>query len=272
MSSPTPLLRSPLLDRRRALRLLGGAAGAFVIAGCGSGGTGDSGELGSGSGGSDTGTSTGSGSCSEIPEETGGPFPADGTQSSGVNVLTDTRVIRSNITSDFDGSDVQAGVPLTLTITVEDVGGSCALLEGAAVYIWHCNADGEYSAYSGNGNGNHTANTFLRGVQVTNSAGQVTFTTIYPGRYAGRATHIHVEVYTDSTFKTLLKTSQFAFDEDVNDTVYATSSYTDSRSTSETTNDGDNVFSDGYDEQMLTLSGNTSSGYTAAITMGVAAT
>ena len=272
MSSPAPLLLSQLLDRRRALRLLGGAAGAFVIAGCGSGGSGDDSDTGSSGSDTSTGGSTSSGSCSEIPEETGGPFPADGTQSSGVNVLTDSRVIRTNIASDFDGTDVQAGVPLTLTITVEDVGKSCALLEGAAVYIWHCNADGEYSAYSGNGNGNHTANTFLRGVQLTNSSGQVTFTTIYPGRYSGRATHIHVEVYTDSTFKTLLKTSQFAFDEDVNDTVYATSSYSDSRSTTETTNDRDNVFSDGYDEQMLTLSGNTSSGYTAAITMGVSAT
>ena len=100
----------------------------------------------------------------------------------------------------------------------------------------------------------------------------MTFTTVYPGRYAGRATHIHVEVYSSSTFKTLLKTSQFAFVESVNDTVYATSDYTDSKNTTATTNARDNVFSDGFEDELLTLSGDTSSGYTASITMGVPAT
>jgi protocatechuate 3,4-dioxygenase beta subunit len=257
------------LSRRRALRVLGGTAGALVLAACGGGGGGDVSIESGTSSDTTTGSST---SCSEIPEETNGPFPADGSQSGVTNVLADSRVIRSNIVSDFDGTDTQSGVPLTLAINVQDIGNSCAALENAAVYIWHCNADGEYSVYSGNNNGNHSGQTFLRGAQLTDSNGQVTFTTVYPGRYAGRATHIHVEVYSSSTFKTLLKTSQFAFVESVNDTVYATSDYTDSKNTSETTNARDNVFSDGYDDELLTLSGNTSSGYTASISMGVSAT
>jgi protocatechuate 3,4-dioxygenase beta subunit len=187
-------------------------------------------------------------------------------------VLDDARVIRSDIVSSFGGGDTQTGIALTLTITVEDVGNSCAALEGAAVYVWHCNADGEYSVYSGNNNGNHSGQTFLRGAQVTDGSGQVTFTTIYPGRYAGRATHIHVEVYSDDSFATLLKTSQFAFDEDINAAVYATSSYSDSAATQATSNDDDNVFGDGYELELLSFSGSASAGYTAAIAMGVVAT
>jgi protocatechuate 3,4-dioxygenase beta subunit len=267
-----PIPAPSSLSRRRALRVLGGTAGALVLAACG-GGSSDDATLTSSSGTTtSTGSTTSSGTCSEIPEETNGPFPADGSQSGVTNVLADSRVIRSNIVSDFAGTNTQTGVPLTLTISVQDISNGCSTLEGAAVYIWHCNADGEYSVYSGNNNGNHSGQTFLRGAQVTDSNGQVTFTSIYPGRYAGRATHIHVEVYSSSTFKTLLKTSQFAFVESVNDTVYTTSAYSDSEATTETTNAQDNVFSDGYDDELLTLSGNTSSGYTAAIAMGISAT
>ena len=147
------------LSRRHALRMLGGTAGALILSACGGGGSDDV-SLDTGSG---TSTSTGgsSTSCSEIPEETNGPFPADGSQSGVTNVLADSRVIRRDIVSDFDGTDTQAGVPLTLTINVSDVGNSCGTLEGAAVYIWHCNADGEYSVYSGNNNGNHSGQTFF---------------------------------------------------------------------------------------------------------------
>jgi protocatechuate 3,4-dioxygenase beta subunit len=40
-----------------------------------------------------------------------------------------------------------------------------------------------------------TTESYLRGVQVTDSNGQVTFTTIYPACYSGRWPHIHFEVF-----------------------------------------------------------------------------
>lgn len=268
MSDTPTEVRKPI-SRRTVLGLLGGSVGAAFAVACGGGGSSsDSGTTTGTTTSTTTGTTT-SASCREIAEETNGPFPADGSQSGVTNVLADSRVLRSNITGDLDGSDVQDGLPLTLTITLEDVSNSCAVLQNAAVYIWHCNADGEYSVYSAGNNGNHSGQTFLRGAQISNSSGQVTFTTIYPGRYAGRATHIHVEIYSNSSFNTLLKTSQFAFPEDINDAVYAASVYSDSAATSETTNDRDNVFSDGYDEQMLSIAGSNSSGYTSTITLGV---
>ena len=50
---------------------------------------------------------------------------------------------------------------------------ACAAVANAEVEIWHCDVAGDYSQY-----GSQTARTFLRGVQSTNAAGQVAFTTI----------------------------------------------------------------------------------------------
>lgn len=259
-----------LYARRTVLGLIAGSVGGALIAACGGG----SGDAASDSGGSDTPVGGGGNSvCSEIPDETVGPFPANGTQSGVTNVLADARVLRSDIRGNLDGGTAQSGVPLELTIALSDVGDDCAPLVGAAVYIWHCNADGEYSVYSGAMNGgDHSGTTWLRGVQLSDSNGQVRFTTIYPGRYSGRATHIHVEVYTDDSFKTLLKTSQFAFPDTLNDTVYdASSVYSDSASTRQTDNDDDGIFEDGYDDELLTITGSNAAGYVGTITMGVVA-
>ena len=60
-----------------------------------------------------------------------------------------------------------------------------------------------------------TAENYLRGVQATNASGVASFTTVFPGCYAGRIPHMHFEVYrslataTASTSK--IKTSQIAF-------------------------------------------------------------
>src|SRR6185436_6475398 len=109
--------------------------------------------------------------CAVTPQETAGPFPS----------LTD--LIRSDI------REGKQGTPLTLTIRVVNASGACAAVSGAAVEIWQCDATGDYSLY-----GSQTARTYLRGIQTTYANGEVTFTTIYPGWYQGRATHIHVEV------------------------------------------------------------------------------
>jgi protocatechuate 3,4-dioxygenase beta subunit len=71
--------------------------------------------------------------------------------------------------------------------------------------------------------------------------GQVTFTTIYPGWYAGRATHIHVDVFINGA---IVKTTQIAFPESTTASVHATGVYA-AKGRNSTTNASDNVFSDG---------------------------
>lgn len=82
----------------------------------------------------------------EIPEETLGPYPGDG--SNGPNVLEASGVVRRDITSSFGTSSTKAeGVPLTVTLTLLDNANGCAPLAGAAVYAWHCDREGKYSLY-----------------------------------------------------------------------------------------------------------------------------
>jgi protocatechuate 3,4-dioxygenase beta subunit len=63
---------------------------------------------------------------------------------------------------------------------------------------------------------------FLRGVQMTDSAGLVRFTTIYPGWYSGRITHVHFRAYLGNA---LQATSQLAFPQDTTRAVYQSSLY-----------------------------------------------
>lgn len=267
-------VRRPM-TRRQAMLLLGGAAGAAMIVGCGNDGTLLPVET--DAGGTTGGTTGGSGSCVRVAEETAGPFPADGSNSNaGVlkNVLTDARAFRTDIRSDFDGSNTQAGIPLTLTMTLQNVNGSCGPLANYYVYIWHCSRTGSYSQYSGNMNGGDFADrTWLRGVGKTDANGQVTFTTIFPGRYPGRATHIHFEVYPDnSPQKSEVKgTSQLAFPASITNQAYTDTTLYPNSAANNTTNERDNVFSDGTSTEMLAITGDNTNGYLATITVGIAA-
>ncbi len=221
-----------LVSRRGALRLLAGA-GLVTLVGCGSGsnaGTtaaaGTSGAEGASSSAassdaeSTSATSTAA-ACETIPEETAGPFPDDG--SNGPNVLTDADIVRSDIRSSFGASRTTAkGVPLTVRLTLRDSANGYKVIKGAAVYLWHCDIDGQYSMYSQN----VSEENYLRGVQASDANGQLRFTTIFPAAYNGRWPHIHFEVYpslTDATaVSSKLRTSQLALPEDTSTLVYAT--------------------------------------------------
>lgn len=236
------------ISRRKALACLGGALGAALIPGIG----------------------RAAGLCDPVRAETSGPFPADARI--GPNLLADPAILRSDIRPNLDGSNSQQGLPFSLTVTVVDINNDCAPLAGAAVYLWHCNADGEYSAYSGLGQGDQRGHSFLRGVQLTDASGQARFTTVYPGRYPGRATHFHARIYRDGSFGSVLRTTQFAFEDSTNAEVYAGGdAYRQSRATRATPNAEDGVFRDGYEGQLLALRGDPVEGYEAVITAGVAA-
>ena len=266
-------------SRRQSLRWLLAGAATLPMLGCGGSSSSGSADAASslaaaGGGSTTTTTTTPTGSCSVIPEETGGPYPADGTNSNGsgvVDVLTMSGIVRSDIRSSFGGATaVAAGVPLTIKLQLENVSSSCALLDGYAVYLWHCDRDGNYSLYA---NSVLTQN-YLRGVQASGSDGTVTFTTIFPACYSGRMTHVHLEIYPSLAKATnaanRIKTTQFTFPMATLDEVYATSGYSASvTNLAQTSYATDLVFSDGTALEMASMSGNPTDGYVATLTVGV---
>jgi protocatechuate 3,4-dioxygenase beta subunit len=232
------------LSRRDALGTLG-FAGAALASGCSSSAAASP---------STTATSAAAstGNCAITPEETAGPYP------DRLGMVNTPAFFRQDIT------EGRSGLPVTLALTVVNVAKSCVALAGAAVEIWQCDASGNYSEYAQPGY-NGTGQTFLRGLQTTDASGRATFRTIYPGWYQGRATHIHVQVFVNGA---VIKTTQIAFPEDVSAAVYRTSVYA-SHGQNTTSNNSDNVFADGTQYEMATLSGDAASGYTATLTIGV---
>jgi protocatechuate 3,4-dioxygenase beta subunit len=216
-----------------------GAAGAALAFGCGGSPTSPADTT------TTTTTTTGStnAACAVTPAETAGPYPS----------LVD--LFRSDI------REGKSGTLLTLTIKVVNVSASCAAVAGANVEIWHCDSAGNYSEY-----GTQTAQTYLRGIQTTNSSGEVTFTTIYPGWYQGRATHIHAEVTIGGVSR---KVTQIAFPESVNNAVYGTGVYA-SRGANPTSNASDGIFADSLSSELVTPSGDSTNGYSVSFQIGVA--
>jgi protocatechuate 3,4-dioxygenase beta subunit len=261
-----------LLSRRRALALLGGAGLAAALAGCGVAGGSDGADSAAGSPGIGWPSASSAAAAADgggIPEETAGPYPGDG--SNGVNVLTESGIARSDITRSFGAaSGVAEGVPLTIRLTVLDTANGAGPLQGAAVYLWHCDREGRYSLYSEG----VTQENYLRGVQETGSDGTVTFTSIFPAAYSGRWPHVHFEVYPSldaaTTASGKLRTSQLAFPEAACRQVYATDGYAQSvQNLAQTSLETDMVFSDGYSLQLAKVTGNTGDGMTATLNVPV---
>jgi protocatechuate 3,4-dioxygenase beta subunit len=231
------------VSRRDALSLLG-LGGAALSLGCGSG---SSTTPTAATGTTTTGGSTTSGACAVTPTETLGPYPSL------------TNFVRSDI------REGKSGLPLALTITIVNANNSCRPVANAAVDIWQCDAAGNYSEYSQPGY-NGSGQTFLRGIQTTDASGRVTFTTIFPGWYQGRATHIHVEVKVDNS---VVKVTQIAFEESTIAAVYATGVYA-AKGRNPTSNAGDMVFADSLASETATITGgDATNGYAAAFTVGV---
>lgn len=202
----------------------------------------------------------------DVPAETGGPFPADG--SNGRNVLVQSGIVRSDITRSFGGSKgVAAGVPTTLALTLLDHdGGKTKPLRGAAIYVWHCDSKGRYSMYDTS----LARENYLRGLQVADEKGRVTFRTIYPATYGGRWPHIHFEVFESEESATrmqgLLRTSQIALPENACRQVYEAEGYETSRANiGRTSLKSDIAFRDGYDLQMAKVTGSVEKGMRIAL-------
>jgi protocatechuate 3,4-dioxygenase beta subunit len=206
-------LQTPL-TRRRALQLAGGLGLAAVIPACASEG---------GSEGSDTTattpaasgeTATAAPDCVLMPELTEGPY------------YLDVDLVRSDIT------EGRPGLPLDLRVNVMDAG-SCEPIEGAAVDVWHCDAEGTYSGVQG-----AEGETFCRGVQLTDASGAADFRTVFPGWYTGRAVHIHIKVTPDGE---TTHTGQLFFDPEDVSAVYAAEPYA-ARGEPDQPNESDGIY------------------------------
>ncbi|MCW2605901.1 MAG: 3,4-dioxygenase subunit beta [Frankiales bacterium] len=254
-----------LASRRQVLRSVGLGAAALGLAACGTS------RATSTTSAASSPTAVGSSSpLVEIPDETAGPYPGDG--SNGPDVLAEDGVVRSDLTTSFGGaSGTAAGVPVTLRLVVRDLAAGGSPFAGVAVYAWHCDREGRYSMYSEG----VTDQNYLRGVQVAGADGAVTFTSVFPACYPGRWPHVHVEVYPDlgsiTDSGTVIATTQVALPKDTCEAVYATEGYASSRQAlSQVSLTSDGVFGeDGGASQLPTVTGDASTGYAVTLVVGV---
>ena len=191
-------------------------------------------------------------SCVLVPEVTEGPY------------FVDTQLKRADVRANSSGGAARPGIPLALTIRIVEVGsgGRCSPYAGAAVDIWHCDAEGEYS-----GVGSDTD--FLRGYQVTDANGAVTFRTIFPGWYRGRAIHIHLKVRTyDGATETYEYTSQLFFADTTIAQAYDVAPYS-GNGMPDTSNAADGIYAETGGTSLVQMSGSASAGYTRTVTLGL---
>jgi len=217
-----------VLSRREVLALLGAAGAGAVV-------------------GAPVGLPAQVPACVVVPAQMEGPY------------FVDARLNRSDIRTDPTDKAMSPGLPLRVSLRVSQVsaGGACAPLAGALVDLWQCDALGVYSDFADTtAKFDARGKKFLRGYQVTDAKGAVTFTTIYPGWYPGRAVHLHFKVRTNPTgAKGTDFTSQLYFDEALTDKVHARAPYA-TKGRRVTTNEMDGIFKAGGRQLMLRLTEN----------------
>lgn len=262
------VIKGKVLSRREMLAIFGLGGAAAFLAACTGGETQESAptaaaqsattnvpETATTGGTGVTATATSLPSCIVIPELTEGPY------------FVDTMLERADIRSDPDTGEVMEGVPFALNIIVVAVSGaSCTPLEGAMVDVWHCDALGAYSGFEDRAEGFSTVGErWLRGYQDTDGNGQASFTTIYPGWYRGRATHIHFKVRKDN----MEFTSQWFFDDALSDQVHNTSAaYAAKGASGRLQNEQDNIYAQSDGMLMLDVQP-SGDGYEATFAIGI---
>ncbi len=264
------ILRGRILSRREVLGLMG-AAGAMLVVGCSDDGDDPSptaastreptaGATSAATSAPTAASSPAALSCVAVPELTEGPY------------FVDEMLERSDIRSDPDSGAVSEGAPLVINLAVSRVGGdgACTPLADAVVDVWHCDALGVYSDVTDTAEGfDTTGQKFLRGFQRTDANGEARFTTIYPGWYQGRATHIHFKVRTDPDSSGGTEfTSQWFFDDALSDEVHITGAYAGKGASGRLQNSGDGIFGQSNGELTLDVTPD-GAGYATAFAFGI---
>ncbi|MCU7548318.1 intradiol ring-cleavage dioxygenase [Chitinophagaceae bacterium LB-8] len=194
--------------------------------------------------------------CAVTDSETDGPYPLYNSRGSSIQ--------RTNI------ADGKPGIPLNINITIRNVNDNCNVVSNARVDIWHCDKDGYYSGYTNSGylgTQNNSSEVFCRGLQYTDASGVVKFSSIYPGWYSGRVTHIHAQVFVNNVLKL---TTQIAFPEDINTAVYNTTLYA-AHGQNSTKNTSDSIIRDSLDNELALVAANSTGGYDLVHTIYIAA-
>lgn len=222
LNDDTPI--GSLLSRREMLALLG-VSGAALVTGAGFG--------------PPRAGQRSLPDCVVRPAQTEGPY------------FVDERLHRSDIRTDPSNGVVCAGTPLALTFYVSRVvAGACQPLSGAEVHVWQCDAGGVYSDVVDPGFDTR-GRQFLRGHQVSDADGRVTFQTIYPGAYPQRAVHIHFKVLAKDASGTLTDfTSQLYFDDALTDRVHRAAAYAD-KARGRRRNPDDSIYRQAGDQLIL---------------------
>ena len=227
------------VTRRRVLQLAGGLGLAAFGASCSKGG----GSASPATSIASTETEAAAAAvpdCVLMPELTEGPY------------YLDLDLVRSDI------GEGRPGLPFDLRVAVVDAD-ACEPIEGAAVDVWHCDAEGAYSGVQG-----AEGETFCRGVQLTDGDGVAEFGTVFPGWYTGRAVHIHVKVQVDGD---QTHTGQLFFDPATTSAVYALAPYAE-RGEQDVANSSDGIYSEsgGVTVVAVDVGAESSSG---SVTLGV---
>lgn len=260
-----------MIGRRRALVWLGSAGLVTALGACGDDpffGRAEAEVIGNAPDGTQ---------CVVHPRETAGPYPADGSNRAHgtlANVLDKSGIVRADMRPSLDKAGAVAdGAPLELTVDLVDVSKGCAPLPGRAIYLWHCDAAGRYSIYD------LPEASYLRAVGVTDGAGQVTFTTIFPGCYRGRFPHMHFEVYPSlekaTDYKNRILTSQLAMPEAMCGPLYeASPAYRESvENYAHSPLSRDGIFADNTPRQLAAqtpaLTGDPATGYRGRVVIGL---
>lgn len=169
------------------------------------------------------------GTCLLTPQAVEGPF------------YFDPNLVRPDIT------EGKPGVPLDLMLRIIEQG-SCSPIANARVDVWHADAGGIYSGYDRQGDDGKASakgETHLRGTQITDVEGRVSFRSIYPGWYPGRTPHIHVKAFLDET--TVL-TGQLYFPDELSTRIYRDQAPYSRRPVADMTNENDFIFKAGVRE------------------------
>jgi protocatechuate 3,4-dioxygenase beta subunit len=162
--------------------------------------------------------------CVLTPQTEEGPF------------YFDPKLVRSDIT------ERQSGVPLALEIRVVTAK-DCVPAPRARIDVWHADARGVYSGYSGQWGTGEKADrsapgkTFLRGTQFADPEGFAKFSTIYPSWYRTRTPHIHFKIFLEPRE---VAVSQLYLPDEISEVVFGGSAdYRARRKGRDTYNDND---------------------------------